>query len=100
MTTSSRAITLPILVLSLLVGGCKDDEPAATTRPDCEAIVERCHPLDPGTGPIHECHETAEAAATTNAMCVAQRASCFATCVATDAGTSDGGASDAHVEHD
>ncbi len=54
---------------------------------ECEAIVERCHPLDPGTGPIHECHEYAEASGRTAAECSARQTECFAACVSTDAGT-------------
>jgi hypothetical protein len=98
---------LPITVLSLALAlplfaaGCSDDPAAPATRPDCEAIVERCHPLDPGSGPIHECHENAEGASVTNAQCAATRASCFAVCVATDAGadagSSDSGSSDAQA---
>ena len=84
--------TSALAFFSLLLVACSDNAVAPIARPDCEAIVERCHPLDPGTGPIHECHEAAESAATTNAMCTAQRASCFATCVATDSGVADAAA--------
>lgn len=87
--TRTRLLLVPALGLALALGGCSDDPPAETGKPDCEAIVERCHPVDPGSGPIHECHETAESRETTNAMCVAQRAMCFAICVATDAGATD-----------
>ena len=75
----------PIFLFATL-SACSDDTPAPTTRPDCEAIFERCHPLDQGAGEIHECHEFAEAASTTNAQCVARRAACFTACTATDAG--------------
>lgn len=81
-----RSLLLAMLALPLALGACKDDAPPTSAKPDCDAIVDRCHPLDPGSGPIHECHETAESRETSNAMCAAQRASCFAICVATDGG--------------
>jgi hypothetical protein len=80
------SLLLAPLGLTLALAACKDDPALTSAKPDCDAIVERCHPLDPGSGPIHECHETAESRETSNAMCAAQRAACFAVCVATDGG--------------
>src|SRR4051812_19471337 len=76
---------------------------AAASPPECEAITSRCHPLDPGSGPIHECHEMAEATTATAASCMAQQAMCFAVCVApadggTEAGTDSGAGGDASVD--
>lgn len=71
--------------------GCSDSTPAPAGRAACEAIVERCHPLDQGTGDIHECHEFAEDTATTNAQCLARQAACNAACTApADAGSDAG----------
>lgn len=77
---------LSSLAFLSLIAACSDSTPAPAGRAACEEIVERCHPLDQGTGDIHECHEFAEAAATTNAQCLARRTACFASCTATDAG--------------
>jgi len=85
---------LPVALLAA-VAACSDSTPAPAGKPTCEAIVERCHPLDTGSGDIHECHEFAEAAATTEAQCVARRASCFTACTASDAGAD--AAADAQV---
>lgn len=95
---------LPAALLAA-VAACSDSTPAPAGKPTCEAIFERCHPLDTGSGDIHECHEFAEAAATTEAQCVARRASCFTACTASDAGadaatdvSSDAPASDAATD--
>ncbi len=79
-------VRLSSLAFLSLIAACSDSTPAPAGRAACEEIVERCHPLDQGTGDIHECHEFAEATATTNAQCVARRAACFVSCTATDAG--------------
>jgi hypothetical protein len=79
-------IRLSCLAIASLAVACSDSTPAPAGKPACEEIVERCHPLDQGVGDIHECHEFAEAASTTNAQCVARRAACFTSCTATDAG--------------
>lgn len=57
-----------------------------TNNPSCLEIMERCHPLDDGTGEIHECHEFSEDPATTEADCVAMHDHCFEVCTA-DGGT-------------
>lgn len=61
--------------------------------PSCEVIVEACHPLDMGEGPIHDCHELAHEA-TSDEPCAAQKDACLATCVASP----DGGSADAAAE--
>ena len=43
-----------ILAAALALGGCSDDENA------CEQILNACHDVDPGEGPIHDCHENSE----------------------------------------
>lgn len=72
----SMALTLAVLA------GCSDDKKTAEPAepPSCAAIVEACHPLDKGSGPIHECHEAAEAEGVTEATCAAKKAECLNTC--------------------
>lgn len=87
-------------VFALAVGltawtGCKDDKTPATTGdddeagapPSCQAILDVCHHVDPGTGPIHDCHETAHDDPTEE-KCAAVKDNCVAICEAaeTDAG--------------
>src|SRR5689334_15408794 len=53
--------------MTLSVVACSSDEtapspaPAATGHaspyPACNAIIQACHPLDVGEGPIHDCHD-------------------------------------------
>src|SRR5262245_43590468 len=90
---------LPALFFSALAcvsvascGGDDDDEHKETPA-ECEAIVEKCHDLDPGSGPIHECHEYAEAGHTAE-ECKAKQAECFPLCVASDAGSNDAASGD------
>lgn len=81
-------VRLLCLASVVSIGACDDHSHEATGRAACDAIVERCHLLDLGTGAIHECHEFAEATTTTNDQCVARQAMCFATCTApSDAGS-------------
>ncbi len=91
-----------VLVLSSLLfalAGCGGTTTAAndaggggTNNPTCNEIMERGHPLDDGTGEIHECHEFAENPATSEADCVAMHDHCFTVCTA-DGGTADDGGS-------
>jgi len=50
----------------------------------CGQIVAACHDIDPGTGPISECHAIGHDEVETD--CEAVLTSCLATCVAGDAG--------------
>lgn len=63
----------------------------------CNELGGYCHEVDPGSGPIHDCHEGGHKAAP--AWCAANLARCYALCTearnATDGGT-DGG----HTAHD
>jgi hypothetical protein len=64
----------------------------AAEGPACETIAETCHPVDPGTGPLHECHETAEQG--DPAWCVANGDSCLAQCrAAAESGAGGAGGS-------
>jgi hypothetical protein len=78
-----RLVAVASAALLFACGGGTTPRPA-----ECEAIVDRCHALDPGSGPIHDCHESAEST-WSQAECVANAAICQAVCVATD---SDAGA--------
>jgi hypothetical protein len=70
---------LTTLLFAALVTSCgssSDSRPA-----ECEAIVELCHGVDQGSGPIHECHENAEGE-WTKEQCVANTAMCTSACKA------------------
>jgi hypothetical protein len=58
----------------LAVAGCTSEEGA------CERIVEACHEADPGSGPIHDCHEDAEAPGVTDAICAEREDDCHELC--------------------
>ena len=85
------------LAFSLVLAACSPVPSSGDTGPasfpDCEAIVEACHDVDPGSGPAHDCHEAAHDAASNDA-CAPLVASCLATCAAIDAGSLDAGAHD------
>ncbi len=55
-------------------------------EPSCEQIIARCHDVDPGSGPIHDCHEAAHDEATSEATCASMLESCSMLCGAVDAG--------------
>jgi hypothetical protein len=63
-----------------------DAEPPAPEV--CQEISRACHHVDPGFGPMHDCHETAHDVATVEA-CEAVHDECIALCEAAeaDAGT-------------
>lgn len=91
------------LTFVLALSGCPTNNDGGDTGPvtfaDCEAIIEACHEVDPGTGPAHDCHEAAHDAVS-NADCAPLRASCVATCAAIDGGVpADAGAVDAPHSH-
>jgi hypothetical protein len=49
----------------------------------CDRIVEACHDVDPGSGPIHDCHEdaeAAEAASDADEICADREDDCIALC--------------------
>ncbi|MDB4996901.1 MAG: hypothetical protein JWM74_4333 [Myxococcaceae bacterium] len=82
-TTSFGFVSVAIAALGLcLAAGCSSSLPAVTTTPDCDAIVDACHPKDPGSGPVHECHETAETAAAAHdaKTCTDKKNACVALC--------------------
>lgn len=97
-----------IWLAALLAAGCvyacssHDDDGHAhgadagheSQYPTCRIIMDACHELDTGDGPIHDCHEVAHGA-TSDDPCVAKKDECLKTCVA----PADGGSSDAHDPH-
>lgn len=77
--------------LSLLACGSNSppDTPAGASFASCKAIVDACHEVDEGTGPVHECHDLSHEASTDEA-CAARKTECVAICTsAGDAGTTD-----------
>lgn len=79
----------------LLVTACASSPPPANTtpaataaptsaapqaRPSCEAIDEACDPHEDKGGLAKECHDLAEAAATSEETCAARKAECLAAC--------------------
>lgn len=62
------------------------DDAFIELRPSCETIIGRCHDVDPGSGPIHDCHETAHDHDSTEAICAAMLDECVMLCTAVDAG--------------
>jgi hypothetical protein len=44
----------------------------------CEGLGRNCHPVDPGSGPLHDCHEVGHGS--DQLACSAQRAGCIAGC--------------------
>jgi hypothetical protein len=52
-----------------------------SSYPDCNAIIEACHEVDVGEGPIHDCHDKAHAA-TSEADCTPIKDNCLAICSA------------------
>lgn len=95
---SRLLLPVPLLAAALVVlasAACSDDHSHGTTSfATCLAIVDACHPVDPGTGEIHECHEAAESA-TSDDACVAKKDACLALCKAAPPVGADAGPVDA-----
>lgn len=77
-------------------GGTVHDSP----YPSCKAIIEVCHEVDVGAGPVHDCHETAHDAKG-DSDCAPTKDSCVALCkaAAADAGGTEDGGTEEH-DHD
>lgn len=97
MTSPLRALRLSLrsavsaaAALLVALAACSDHAHDGTSFPTCLAIVDACHPVDPGTGEIHECHEAAESAASDDA-CAARKDACLALCKAAPPVGSDAG---------
>jgi hypothetical protein len=79
---------LVTLALSSLVLSCDDEHEG---RPaECKEIIEACHSADPGSGPIHMCHENAEEM-WSQSQCASNRTMCLNLCRTTTDGGSSGG---------
>lgn len=59
---------------------------AATGKPTCELIADRCHAFDGVEMTATMCHRAAEAPSATEASCQALRAQCLAACPENDGG--------------
>jgi hypothetical protein len=88
-----RAALSLVAVAVLALAAC-DGEPPHDHPESCQNIIDVCHDVDPGTGRISQCHDTAHDEATA-AACDPIEAECVALCEAaahTDGGTGhDGG---------
>lgn len=62
------------LCLFIAAAGCHSEDGA------CGRILDACHDIDPGSGPIHDCHESAEADGVTEEICADLEEGCLATC--------------------
>lgn len=82
----TKTFACTIALLALLVG-CGGDGGSTTTH-DCADIIAACHEVDPGSGPIHDCHEVGHDG--DEAACTPVRASCVSMCEAAE--PVDGGA--------
>jgi hypothetical protein len=71
---------LAATALCFFVLSC-DDHHDESRPAECTQIIEACHALDKGSGPIHECHENAEEE-WTKEQCVANRSMCLGLCPA------------------
>jgi hypothetical protein len=54
------------------------EEPHEPTSPACVDLSEVCHEADTGSGPAHDCHETAHA--DDEAACAAALPDCMTAC--------------------
>jgi hypothetical protein len=87
-----NAKTLGVMVsVTALAWACSEDHEHGGTMtghtsefPSCQAIIDACHPLDVGDGPIHDCHDVASAGP--EASCAAKKTECLATCTKKDGG--------------
>jgi hypothetical protein len=79
----SLLTTLALAALCSFGAAACDDE---DEQNDCKLIQEACHARDPGSGPIHECHENAEGK-WTQAQCTSNKAMCLSLCTAADGGS-------------
>ncbi|GAB4206425.1 MAG: hypothetical protein OHK0013_23080 [Sandaracinaceae bacterium] len=93
--------TIPFVLVApfvAVVSGCPSS-PAATSA--CRDISAACHDVDPGSGPLHDCHELGHDEV--ESACASERDRCVALCMAAaaiDAGPrTDGGEVRADAPH-
>lgn len=70
-----RVLLTSLSLVALSVTGCGDDDHHGSIPAECQEIIDVCHPLDPGSGPINECHENAESG--TAESCATSRNECL-----------------------
>ena len=70
---------LVTVALCSFVVSCDDHHESSPA--ECKEIIEACHEADPGSGPIHECHENAEEGWSKD-QCTANRQRCLGLCSA------------------
>ncbi|MBI5499881.1 MAG: hypothetical protein HY907_06535 [Deltaproteobacteria bacterium] len=81
-------------------GDAAPEEDAYSYPLSCQEITDACHEVDPGSGPIHACHEASHDVGTREA-CDPVRDECIALChAAADADAGDGDGGDGHAEPD
>lgn len=95
--TARRGVTVPrsyyrvmrhrIVVTSILLAVLATSCSTASTQSECATITQHCHAIDPGSGPIHDCHEFAETSGRTPSDCAMRLTECLAVCVGMDAGS-------------
>jgi hypothetical protein len=95
---SAAVFGVSVALLAACGGGSSAPQDAGPYPASCQQISDACHHVDPGSGPIHDCHETAHDVATI-AACEAVLDECVELChaAAGDGGThdyEDGGAHD------
>lgn len=99
--TNRHLVFASILALTACGGGEPGTDAGEHSGSEsCQRIIDACHEVDPGTGPIHECHETGHDVGTDEA-CAPIEADCVAMCEAaatTDGGAGEDGGGHAHDE--
>ncbi|MBZ0119130.1 MAG: hypothetical protein K8H88_19195, partial [Sandaracinaceae bacterium] len=86
----SKIALIALALGGLFIAACSGTSgtPDAGFPQSCQDIIDACHEVDPGTGPIHDCHETAHDVGTA-AACDPIAANCVAMCMAFDGGSHD-----------
>ncbi len=88
-----QALVLGSCVSLLALTACDGDDGHHHGAESCQAIIDVCHDVDPGSGEIHDCHQTAHDEGTDEA-CGPIEERCVMLCqaAAADGGTGhDGG---------
>jgi hypothetical protein len=82
----TKTFTLIATIAALGLTACSDEDEEEhvedshePTEPSCIELIEVCHEADTGTGPAHECHETAHA--DDEAACAAALPDCMTACM-------------------
>lgn len=69
----------------------------------CQAIIDSCHEVDVGEGPVSACHDVAHEDVATEEKCAAKKTECVAVCkaalVAMDGGVDAHTINAGHADH-